>query len=92
MTRFGPVITAMVTPFDAEGAIDLEGAAELAEWLVGQGNDALVVTGSTGEASVLTDDEQVEVWRAVRAAVAVPRAYERQNGTTGSDERASNAT
>ena len=37
-----------------------------------QGNDALVVTGSTGEASVLTDDEQVEVWRAVRAAVSVP--------------------
>jgi len=72
MTRFGSVITAMVTPFDADGGIDLEGAAELADWLVGQGNDALVVTGSTGEASVLTDDEQVAVWRAVRAAVAVP--------------------
>ncbi len=72
MTRFGPVITAMVTPFDDDGRIDLEGAAALAEWLVGQGNDALVVTGSTGEASVLTDDEQVEVWRAVRAAVSVP--------------------
>jgi len=72
MTRFGSVITAMVTPFDADGGIDLEGAAELADWLVGQGNDALVVTGSTGEASVLTDDEQVAVWRAVRAAVSVP--------------------
>jgi len=72
MTRFGSVITAMVTPFDADGGIDLEGAAELADWLVAQGNDALVVTGSTGEASVLTDDEQVAVWRAVRAAVAVP--------------------
>ena len=72
MTRFGPLITAMVTPFDAEGRVDLEAAAALAEWLVAEGNDALVVTGSTGEASTLTDDEQVEVWRAVRAAVSVP--------------------
>lgn len=72
MTRFGPVITAMITPFDDDGRVDLEGAAALAEWLVAQGNDALVVTGSTGEASMLTDDEQVEVWRSVRAAVRVP--------------------
>ena len=45
------------------------GAAALAEWLIGHGSDGIVVTGSTGEASTLTDDEQVEVWRAVRAAV-----------------------
>jgi 4-hydroxy-tetrahydrodipicolinate synthase len=72
MSRFGPVITAMVTPFDADGRVDLEGAAALGEWLVAQGNDALVLTGSTGEASMLSDDEQVEVWRAVRASVSVP--------------------
>lgn len=72
MPRFGPVMTAMVTPFDADGRVDLDGAASLARWLVDQGNDGLVVTGTTGEASVLTDDEQVEVWRAVRAAVEVP--------------------
>ncbi|MGZ4694465.1 MAG: 4-hydroxy-tetrahydrodipicolinate synthase [Acidimicrobiales bacterium] len=72
MARFGSVITAMITPFDDEGRVDLMGAAALAEWLVAQGNDALVVTGSTGEASMLSDDEQVEVWRAVRAAVDVP--------------------
>jgi 4-hydroxy-tetrahydrodipicolinate synthase len=72
MPRFGPVITAMVTPFDANGRVDLDGAAALAHWLVEQGNDALVVTGTTGEVSVLTDDEQIEVWRAVRAAVDVP--------------------
>ena len=69
MARFGPVLTAMVTPFDAHGRLDLDGAAALAEWLVGHGSDGLVVTGSTGEAATLTDDEQVEVWRAVRAAV-----------------------
>lgn len=72
MSRFGAVMTAMVTPFDDNGRVDLEGAASLASWLVEQGNDALVVTGTTGEASTLTDDEQIEVWRAVRAAVDVP--------------------
>jgi 4-hydroxy-tetrahydrodipicolinate synthase len=72
MARFGPVMTAMVTPFDGSGRVDLDGAASLASWLVEQGNDGLVVTGTTGEASTLTDDEQVEVWRAVRAAVDVP--------------------
>jgi 4-hydroxy-tetrahydrodipicolinate synthase len=72
MARFGSLITAMVTPFDGDGRIDLEGAASLAAWLIEQGNDGLVLTGSTGEGSVLGDDEQVEVWRAVRAAVAVP--------------------
>lgn len=72
MPRFGPMMTAMVTPFDDEGRVDLDGAAALAAWLVDHGNDALVITGTTGEASVLTDDEQVDVWRAVRAAVDVP--------------------
>jgi 4-hydroxy-tetrahydrodipicolinate synthase len=72
MSRFGPVLTAMVTPFDDAGAVDFDGVAELAKWLVANGNDGLVVTGTTGEASTLTDDEQVEVWRAVRAAVDVP--------------------
>lgn len=72
MPRFGPMMTAMITPFDEHGRVDLDGAASLAAWLVEQGNDALVVTGTTGEASVLTDDEQVNVWRAVRSAVSVP--------------------
>jgi 4-hydroxy-tetrahydrodipicolinate synthase len=72
MARFGPVLTAMVTPFDGNGRVDLDGAAALATWLVEQGNDGLVITGTTGEASTLTDEEQVEVWRAVRAAVDVP--------------------
>jgi 4-hydroxy-tetrahydrodipicolinate synthase len=72
MGRFGSLITAMITPFDDEGRVDLEGVAALAEWLVEQGNHGLVLTGSTGEASMLSDDEQVEVWRAARAAVDVP--------------------
>jgi 4-hydroxy-tetrahydrodipicolinate synthase len=72
MPRFGPVLTAMVTPFTEDGRVDLDGAAELATWLVENGNDGLVVTGTTGEASTLTDEEQVSVWRVVRAAVEVP--------------------
>lgn len=72
MARFGSVITAMVTPFTAEGELDHEGAAELARWLVAQGNDALVLSGTTGEAACLTDEEQISLWKTVRAAVDVP--------------------
>lgn len=72
MGRFGPVMTAMVTPFKDDGSVDLDGAGELAAWLVEQGNDGLVITGTTGEAATLTDPEQIDVWRAVRAAVDVP--------------------
>jgi 4-hydroxy-tetrahydrodipicolinate synthase len=70
--RFGKVLTAMVTPFHDDGSLDLDGAATLARWLVDQGNDGLVVAGTTGEAPTLSDDEKVELWSAVRAAVDVP--------------------
>jgi 4-hydroxy-tetrahydrodipicolinate synthase len=72
MSRFGRVVTAMVTPFDESGALDVKAAAELARWLVAHGNDGLVLAGSTGEGSVLDDDEKVALWQAVRAAVDVP--------------------
>jgi 4-hydroxy-tetrahydrodipicolinate synthase len=72
IARFGKVLTAMVTPFHEDGALDLDGAVALARWLVSQGNDGLVLAGTTGEAPTLTDDEKVELWRAVRAAVDVP--------------------
>jgi len=70
--RFGAVLTAMVTPFDANGALDLDTAARLAQWLVDHGNDGLVVTGTTGEGPTLADNEDRELWRAVREAVTVP--------------------
>jgi 4-hydroxy-tetrahydrodipicolinate synthase len=72
MARFGSVITAMVTPFDESGGVDHAGVGELARWLVEQGNEALVLTGTTGEAACLSDEEQVAVWRTVREAVDVP--------------------
>ena len=62
----------MVTPFDDDGALDLPAAVELARWLAGHGSDGLVLSGSTGESSVLTDDEKVALWRAVAEAVTVP--------------------
>ncbi len=72
MARFGAVLTAMVTPFDGDGVLDLDAAGELARWLVANGSDGLVVAGTTGEAPVLSDDEKLDLWRAVRDAVAVP--------------------
>jgi 4-hydroxy-tetrahydrodipicolinate synthase len=70
--RFGSVVTAMITPFDAAGAIDLEGAAVVARHLAGSGSDGIVVAGSTGEGPVLTDEERIALFRAVIAAVDVP--------------------
>ena len=60
----GSVITAMVTPFRADGAVDLERFRELASFLVDNGSDGLVVTGTTGESPTLTDEEKAELWRA----------------------------
>jgi 4-hydroxy-tetrahydrodipicolinate synthase len=66
------VITAMVTPFDDEGALDLDGAAALAAWLVENGSDGLVLAGTTGESPTLTDSEEVALTKVVREAVDVP--------------------
>ncbi|HXW78903.1 MAG TPA: 4-hydroxy-tetrahydrodipicolinate synthase, partial [Acidimicrobiales bacterium] len=70
--RFGAVICAMATPFHADGRVDLDGAARLARWLVDNGNDGLVVAGTTGEGPTLTDAEKLGLWRTVRGAVTVP--------------------
>jgi 4-hydroxy-tetrahydrodipicolinate synthase len=62
----------MVTPFDDRFALDLDGAAAVARWLVDHGTDALVVAGTTGEGTVLSNDEKAELWRIVAEAVSVP--------------------
>jgi len=62
----------MVTPFDDQGSLDLDGAAALARWLADHGNDGLVVAGTTGESPVLSDEEKRDLWRAVCEAVTVP--------------------
>src|ERR1700738_2884276 len=72
MGRFGVVLTALVSPFDSDGVLDIDGAATLARWLVDHGSDGLVVAGTTGESPVLSDAEKRDLWRAVADAVTVP--------------------
>ena len=79
--RFGAVLTAMVTPFDADGALDLDAAVKLACWLEANGNDGLVVAGTTGEAPTLTNEEQLDLLAAVSEAVTIPVV-----GGTGSND------
>lgn len=66
---FGRVLTAMVTPFTAAGALDLEGAQVLARHLVEQGNDGLVISGTTGESPATSDREKADLLGAVVEAV-----------------------
>jgi 4-hydroxy-tetrahydrodipicolinate synthase len=67
---FGRLITAMVTPFQPDGSLDVDGAARLATYLVDeQGNDALVISGTTGESPTTTDAEKEILLRAVVDAV-----------------------
>ncbi len=66
---FGTILTAMVTPFDADLAVDYPGAERLASWLLENGSDGLVVAGTTGESPTLTDAEKLELFRVVIAAV-----------------------
>lgn len=65
---FGTVAVAMVTPFDANGKLDLDGAARLADRLITGGCDGLVVSGTTGESPTTSDNEKGELLRVVREA------------------------
>ena len=71
-SRFGRVLTAMITPFERDGGLDLDGAQRLASWLVDHGSDGLVINGTTGESPTLSATESVDLFRAVRQAVDVP--------------------
>jgi 4-hydroxy-tetrahydrodipicolinate synthase len=70
--QWGRVLTAMCTPFDREGRLDLDAARRLARWLADRGNDGLVLAATTGEASTLTDTERCDLVRAVCEAVTIP--------------------
>jgi len=67
---FGRVVTAMVTPFQADGSVNYAVAEQLAAHLVAQGSDALVVCGTTGESPTLTWDEEYQLFQVVLKAVA----------------------
>ena len=66
---FGRLITAMVTPFKADLSVDWAGVETLAKHLVSTGHDAIVVSGTTGEAPTTNDDEKDELIRVVKATV-----------------------
>jgi 4-hydroxy-tetrahydrodipicolinate synthase len=69
MNAIQGVITAMATPFDEMGAVDTGAAQRLASHLLEHGSHGLVIAGTTGECPTLTDEEEIELLRAVRAEV-----------------------
>lgn len=83
MPRFGRVSVAMVTPFDDEGELDIDASVDLAKWLVAEGNESLVVGGTTGESATLSINEKLSLFETIAAAVTVPVIA----GTTGSNTR-----
>jgi 4-hydroxy-tetrahydrodipicolinate synthase len=70
--ELGRLLTAMITPFKADGSVDFAAAEKLANLLVADGSDGVVVSGTTGESPALSDDEKIELVLAVRKAI--PRA------------------
>jgi 4-hydroxy-tetrahydrodipicolinate synthase len=69
MKEIRGILTAMATPFDDAGGVDADAARRLAAHLLEQGSHGLVVAGTTGECPTLTDEEEIELLRAVRAEV-----------------------
>ncbi len=70
MTKdLGRLLTAMVTPFKADGSVDYASAEKLAVMLVADGSDGVVVSGTTGESPSLDDDEKIQLLQAVRSAI-----------------------
>ena len=78
---FGRILTALITPFGSDGNVDLDVAQQLARRLVDEGNEGLVVCGTTGESPTLSDDEKLSMFSAVLEAVDVPVIA----GTVGND-------
>jgi 4-hydroxy-tetrahydrodipicolinate synthase len=85
--RFGPVVTAMITPMHTNGAVHFDEARRLAHWLCDHGSTGIVVSGTTGEGPTLTDDEKVRLFGAVVDAVGARAAVIANTG--GNDTRTS---
>ncbi|HZZ00722.1 MAG TPA: 4-hydroxy-tetrahydrodipicolinate synthase [Candidatus Baltobacteraceae bacterium] len=68
-SRLGTIVTAMITPFDEHGSLDIAEAQRLARWLVDRETDGLVLAGSTGEGQTLDKSERAALWAAVKSAV-----------------------
>ncbi|TWI58949.1 4-hydroxy-tetrahydrodipicolinate synthase [Halalkalibacter nanhaiisediminis] len=68
--NFGRIVTAMVTPFNQHGQVDVEATKELVKYLISNGSDALVVAGTTGESPTLSTDEKLLLFQTVVEAAA----------------------
>ena len=68
-TEIGRLLTAMITPFKADGSVDYAAAEKLAAVLVADGSDGVVLSGTTGESPALSDDEKIELIKAIKKAI-----------------------
>jgi len=84
MAQLGRLLTPMVTPFRPDESIDFEAAKRLAQILVADGSDGIVVAGTTGEAATMTDEEKIELVRQIKAAIPGKTVVA---GTGGNDTR-----
>src|SRR6267378_2736420 len=67
--EIGRLLTAMITPFKADGSVDYQAAEKLAAMLVADGSDGVVVSGTTGESPALSDDEKIELLKVIKKAL-----------------------
>lgn len=79
--NLGTIVTAMITPFDRRGMLDVTEAERLARWLVARETDGLVLAGSTGEGQTLDRSERAALWAAVKDAVGAKAAIIANAGT-----------
>jgi 4-hydroxy-tetrahydrodipicolinate synthase len=86
MAYLGRLMTAMITPFTENGAVDFAKAAELAKNLVASGNDGLIITGTTGEGPTLSEDEKLELYRVAKRAVGPDHAIVAGTGSYNTAE------
>ncbi len=85
MNVLGEILTAIVTPFKADGSVDLESFRALASHLVANGSDGLVVTGTTGESPTLSDDERFSLYEAALDEVGDRATVVAGTGTYSTD-------
>jgi 4-hydroxy-tetrahydrodipicolinate synthase len=85
-SQLGVILTAMVTPFDERGDLNLHEAGRLARWLVDRGNDGLILAGSTGEGQTLEPAERVALYKAVKEAVGADAFVIANAGTNATRE------
>ena len=81
MVEIGRLLTAMVTPFEADGAVDYDAAKRLALALLDSGSDGVLVAGTTGESPTLTHDEKLRLFADVKGAVGDRAAVIGNTGT-----------